>query len=48
VPLTDASKVEIGEKIRVRLHQGELGAVVRDGGRVPIMGPLFADGEEDS
>jgi len=48
VPLTDASKVEIGERIRVRLHQGELGAVVRDGGRIPVMGPLFADGEEDS
>jgi exodeoxyribonuclease VII large subunit len=48
VPLTDASNVEIGERIRVRLHQGELGAVVRDGGRIPVMGPLFADGEEDS
>jgi exodeoxyribonuclease VII large subunit len=48
VPLTDASKVEIGERIRVRLHEGELGAVVRDGGRVPVMGPLFTDGQEES
>jgi exodeoxyribonuclease VII large subunit len=48
VPLTDASKVEIGERIRVRLHQGELGAVVRDGGKVPVMGPLFADGGDES
>jgi exodeoxyribonuclease VII large subunit len=48
VPLTDASEVEIGERIRVRLHQGELGAVVRDGGRVPVMGPLFSDGPEET
>jgi exodeoxyribonuclease VII large subunit len=48
VPLTDAAKVEIGERIRVRLHQGELGAVVRDGGKVPVMGPLFADGGDES
>ena len=48
VPLTDASKVEIGERIRVRLHQGELGAVVRDGGRISVVGPLFADGQEES
>jgi exodeoxyribonuclease VII large subunit len=47
-PLTAASDVAIGERIRVRLHQGELGAVVRDGGRAEAAGPLFEDREEAS
>ena len=36
--------VAIGERIRVRLHEGELGAVVREGGRIPDAGPLFRPG----
>ncbi|HWZ86409.1 MAG TPA: exodeoxyribonuclease VII large subunit [Thermoanaerobaculia bacterium] len=47
-PITASSQVEIGERIRVRLHEGELGAVVREGGRLPGAGPLFADREEES
>jgi exodeoxyribonuclease VII large subunit len=45
-PMTSASDVAIGERIRVRLHEGELGAVVREGGRVSGAGPLFEDREE--
>jgi exodeoxyribonuclease VII large subunit len=41
VPLTSAAGVANGEKIRVRLHEGELRAVVRAGGRNPDPGPLF-------
>jgi exodeoxyribonuclease VII large subunit len=40
-PILAASSVTIGERIRVRLHEGELGAVVRDGGRRADNGPLF-------
>jgi exodeoxyribonuclease VII large subunit len=47
-PITAASQVAIGERIRVRLHEGELGAVVREGGRRPGAGPLFAGREEES
>ena len=46
-PITVASQVAIGERIRVRLHEGELGAVVREGGRLPGAGPLFAGREEE-
>jgi exodeoxyribonuclease VII large subunit len=46
-PITAASQVAIGERIRVRLQAGELGAVVREGGRLPAAGPLFADREEE-
>jgi exodeoxyribonuclease VII large subunit len=47
-PLTAAAQVAVGERIRVRLHEGELGAVVRDGGRLAGAGPLFGDREEES
>jgi exodeoxyribonuclease VII large subunit len=47
-PITAASQVSVGERIRVRLHEGELGAVVREGGRLPEAGPLFAGREEES
>ena len=47
-PILTASQVALGERIRVRLHEGELGAVVREGGRQPDAGPLFADREEES
>lgn len=46
-PILAARSVAIGERIRVRLHEGELGAVVREGGRPGDPGPLFAkEGEE--
>ncbi len=32
-----------GERIRVRLHEGELGAVVREGGRIREDAPLFRE-----
>jgi len=39
--------VENGERVRVRLHEGELHTVVRAGGRSADPGPLFrAQGEE--
>ena len=44
-PLLSASAVRIGERIRVRLHEGELRAVVREGGRASDPGPLF-DGHD--
>ena len=47
-PITAAAQVAVGERIRVRLHEGELGAVVRDGGRLAGAGPLFGDREEES
>ncbi len=47
-PITAAAQVTLGERIRVRLHEGELGAVVRDGGRLAGAGPLFGDREEES
>jgi exodeoxyribonuclease VII large subunit len=40
-PLTSAKDVAVGGKIRVRLHEGELKAVVREGGRPADFGPLF-------
>jgi exodeoxyribonuclease VII large subunit len=42
-PLLSAKDVAIGERIRVRLHEGELKAVVREGGRQPDLGPLFGE-----
>ncbi len=47
-PITAASQVALGERIRVRLHDGELGAVVREGGRSRAAGPLFDDREEEA
>jgi exodeoxyribonuclease VII large subunit len=47
-PILAGREVEIGERIRVRLHEGELAAVVREGGRVPVAGPLFGGREEES
>jgi exodeoxyribonuclease VII large subunit len=47
-PILSASSVSIGERIRVRLHEGELGAVVREGAAPADAGPLFADREEES
>ena len=45
-PLTSAAEVAVGDRIRIRLHQGEIGAIVREGGRKLDPGPLFADREE--
>jgi exodeoxyribonuclease VII large subunit len=45
-PILAASSVAVGDRIRVRLHEGELGAVVREGGARPEAGPLFEDREE--
>jgi len=42
-PLLSSSEVKAGERIRVRLHEGELGAVVREGGRVREDAPLFRE-----
>ncbi len=47
-PIMAAAQVAVGERIRVRLHEGELGAVVREGGRLAGAGPLFDDREEES
>jgi exodeoxyribonuclease VII large subunit len=47
-PILAADSVAVGERIRVRLHRGELGAIVRDGGRWLDPGPLFADPESES
>ncbi|MFY9552595.1 MAG: exodeoxyribonuclease VII large subunit, partial [Thermoanaerobaculia bacterium] len=47
-PILAASTVSTGERIRIRLHEGELGAVVRDGGRRLDEGPLFREEGEDS
>ena len=35
--------MKAGERIRVRLHEGELGAVVREGGRIREDAPLFRE-----
>ncbi len=43
-PILSAASVRMGERIRVRLHEGELGAVVRDRGRPLDLGPLFTAG----
>lgn len=42
-PLFSSTEARVGDRIRVRLHDGELGAVVREGGRVPDNGPLFRE-----
>src|SRR6266542_222672 len=41
--LRRANDVKIGDRVRVRLHEGELGTVVRSTGAVPETGPLFAE-----
>ncbi|HEY4229707.1 MAG TPA: exodeoxyribonuclease VII large subunit [Thermoanaerobaculia bacterium] len=45
-PILAAQNVAVGERLRVRLHQGELGVIVRDGGRWLDPGPLFAEQSE--
>jgi exodeoxyribonuclease VII large subunit len=40
-PLLSAGSVRLGERIRIRLHEGELKAVIRAGGRTAELGPLF-------
>src|SRR5215470_17452357 len=40
--LRSASSVRIGDRLRVRLHEGEIGAVVRSTGSASPTGPLFA------
>ena len=47
-PILTAESVSIGERIRVRLHRGELGAVVREGGSAGDAGPLFRKAEEEA
>jgi exodeoxyribonuclease VII large subunit len=42
-PLLSASEVKSGDRIRVRLHEGELGAIVREGGRIREDAPLFRE-----
>jgi len=44
-PLLSAKSVRTGERIRVRLHEGELRAAVLEGGATPDFGPLFGKGE---
>ena len=46
-PILEAQSVAVGERLRVRLHKGELGVIVRDGGRWLDPGPLFAEPEEN-
>jgi exodeoxyribonuclease VII large subunit len=46
-PILAAQDVAVGERLRVRLHKGELGVIVRDGGKWLDPGPLFADPAED-
>jgi hypothetical protein len=47
-PILSAASVAVGERLRVRLHEGELGVIVRDGGRWLDPGPLFAEpGKEE-
>ncbi len=46
-PILAAQSVAVGERLRVRLHKGELGVIVRDGGRWLDPGPLFAEPEEN-
>ena len=46
-PIVEAMSVAVGERLRVRLHKGELGVIVRDGGRWLDPGPLFADPPEE-
>jgi len=44
-PLLSADEVRIGDGLRIRLHEGEIRAVVRQGGvkKSAELGPLFAD-----
>ena len=42
-PLFSSTETRVGDRIRVRLYDGELGAVVREGGKVPDNGPLFRE-----
>ena len=45
-PLLSAAQVRIGDRIRVRLSQGQIGAVVREGGAPGAgPGPLFTEEE---
>jgi exodeoxyribonuclease VII large subunit len=47
-PLLSAAEVEDGARIRVRLAEGELSALVRGGGRIFDPGPLFrGEGEKE-
>ena len=46
-PILAAQDVAVGERLRVRLHKGELGVIVRDGGKWLDPGPLFADPQEE-
>jgi exodeoxyribonuclease VII large subunit len=41
-PLLSANAVHVGDRICVRLHEGQLKAVVREGGRSANLGPLFS------
>jgi exodeoxyribonuclease VII large subunit len=41
--LRSAGSVKIGDRVRVRLHEGEIGTIVRSTGAVAPAGPLFAD-----
>jgi exodeoxyribonuclease VII large subunit len=45
-PILAAQDVAVGERLRVRLHKGELGVIVRDGGKWLDPGPLFAEPSE--
>jgi exodeoxyribonuclease VII large subunit len=42
-PMLSSSEVRAGDRIRVRLSEGELGAVVREGGKVRDDAPLFRE-----
>ena len=44
-PILSADEVRIGDGLRIRLHEGEIRAVVRQGGarKSADLGPLFAD-----
>ena len=43
IALRSASAVRIGDRVRVRLHEGEIRTIVRETGQVPDAGPLFAE-----
>ena len=45
--LRSASSVRIGDRVRVRLHEGEIGTVVRSTAGASAAGPLFADSPSD-
>jgi exodeoxyribonuclease VII large subunit len=49
-PILSADEVRIGDGLRIRLHEGEIRAVVRQGGarKSADLGPLFADLPPDS